>query len=143
MAYPQDPTSVRSILALMPEQLADTILVQFLDGRRQDLCHVQALKVSVPRLRDAFAWLVRHNHLFLDETRAELIGVPGDGKAYEARLGQRLEEVLTAYGKSVESVSQPGVPVEVLEAAVAAMQEEVNTTLDHVVPEEPSVQVFV
>ena len=31
----------------------------------------------------------------------------------------------------------------ILEAAVEATQQEVNTTLDHVVPEEPSVQVFV
>jgi len=96
VAYPQDPTSVRSLLALMPEDLADTILVQFLDGHRRDLLQVQSLKVAVPKLRAAFAWLVRHNHLFLDATRAELLSVPGLKKDYDAQRGQRLEELLTA-----------------------------------------------
>ena len=62
VAYPQNPDAVRAIVGLAPADLCGVLAVQFVGGDRGQLRREPSLMVSIPRLRDAFRWLL-HNCL--------------------------------------------------------------------------------
>ena len=112
VAFPQNPDGVYQAVALTPSDLARTLLVQFVGSDRSRLRYEPTLTVDVSRLRAAFAWLVRHNWLWMQATKSEFIGDP----CVEGSLGERLEEILAAYKESVGGDGH-GVPTELLQAA--------------------------
>ena len=61
MSYLQEPERLLSSCMLLPEELCDTLSVQFTGGNREAIRADKSLQVSVARLRAAFEWLVRHN----------------------------------------------------------------------------------
>ena len=73
VAYPQHLDVVRKIIGVLPEQLAETLTVQFVGTDRAGLQRQPVLQVSVTRLRRAFCWLAYNSWPWMQATKEELV----------------------------------------------------------------------
>ena len=106
VAYPQDPDGALRAVGLFPLALAKTVMVQFVGGRREQLRQEPELFVSVPKLRDAFRWLLANCWPFIEGTKFHEV-------AEEGSLSLPLEELLAAYQVSA-CCPAGGVPAELV-----------------------------
>ena len=82
-----------------------------LKGQPQFLSREPTITVSVPFLRQAFAWLLSHNWHWLWSTKDDLVDVPA------GKYGTRLNSLLAEYAKELDG-KETGVPQCILEAAI-------------------------
>lgn len=73
VAYPQNADAVRTIVGLLPEQLAETLVIQFVGGDSAQLRMEPSLSVSVVRLRHAFQWLLHNCWPWMLATKNEIL----------------------------------------------------------------------
>ena len=109
VAYPQNADAVRTIVGLLPEQLAETLVIQFVGGDRAQLRMEPSLSVSVVRLRHAFHWLLHNCWPWMLATKNEVV-------VNSANLGEQLENLLSAYAKST-GTDEGAMPAELLQGA--------------------------
>ena len=111
VAYPQDEEQmVLKTICLMPEELCQVVLVQFIGNDLSGVARSPAHVVSVPRLRAAMWWLATNNWPWMVATKHSGIGFDPDA------LGSRLERVLAAYRNSIPDGVE-GVPRELVDTA--------------------------
>ena len=104
-----------------PVDLNKTICVQFAGPDAAAVARDTSLQVDLDRLRAAMWWFATNNWQWLEATRGQaVLGV--------ASLGDRLEDVLAAYARSLGGARR-GVPRELLEAATRISEESVPTHL--------------
>ena len=109
ISYLQEPKRLVSLCMLLPEDLVETISVQFTGNDREAIREDKSLQVSVARLRAAFEWLVRHNPHW-----CEFGEVQEDGTVKKALA---LEELLLRY-RAPDGSEAPAVPEAVVQSAV-------------------------
>ena len=68
-ADPLGPDAALRAIGMSPQNLAKTLLVQFVGDDRQALRHHRDLSVSVRKLRRAFRWLSLNSWPFMDATK--------------------------------------------------------------------------
>ena len=108
ISYAQDPERVMSSCMLLPEELVETISVQFV-GNREAVRDDKSLQVSVVRLRPAFEWLVRHNPHWC------MFGeIEKDGKV---RISPAVKDLLLRY-LAPDGSERPVVPEAFVQSAV-------------------------
>ena len=119
MAVPQYGEEFPVLLGVLPSELAACIQVQF-QGDSKLLADEPAITVSVPLLKEAFAWLLTHNWYWILATAEEDIDLAA------GNYGARLNALLQAFADELRGKAD-GVPSSVEQAATsmpdgAAMQ---------------------
>ena len=105
----QNPDSALCALGMSPENLAKTLIVQFVGDDREKLRWDPDRSVSVDKLRRAFAWLSVNSWPYLEATRHHELWESGS-------LATPFEELLQAYSNSVGDPTG-GTPKELIAAA--------------------------
>ena len=106
LAKPQYSPELELILGVLPQNLAEVLLVQF-SGDLELIKRHPALSVSVPKLQAAFAWLLFHNWDWLTATRTH------DVDLEQGKYGVSIQALLHAYSQDLQG-EQDVTPASVL-----------------------------
>ena len=106
IAYPQNPDAAVRTICLFPEELYQSLAVQFVGDDPSVIAKDPAVLVSVSRLREGLKWLVTHSWAWLEATKAH-------GDFLDGNLGKYFENLLSRYAESLGG-AQEGVPREIL-----------------------------
>ena len=104
VVFEQLPGMKTEIICLLPEQLAEDIAVQFVDGNEHCVACEPSLMVSLPRLRSAIWWFSTHCWEWMEATKDMEL------HSHDA-LGVHFESLLEAYRKNLggDEEAVPGV----------------------------------